>query len=66
MPLMQTISHPTRAYIVNSDGLPGFLLGHEIKDIIKPLKAADEAGKLEHAKKWQVIDLVKVEQELEK
>ena len=29
------------------------------------LKAADEAGKLEHCKKWQILDLKKIEQQLE-
>ena len=47
MPLMQTLSHTTRAYIVNSDGLPGFL----VKDVFEVLKAADASGQLEHCKK---------------
>ena len=25
MPLIQTLSHTTRAYIINADGLPGFI-----------------------------------------
>ena len=48
-PLMQTISHATRAYIVNADGLPGFLVD---VDIIEILKAADESEELEHCEKW--------------
>ena len=45
MPLMQTLSHKTRAYIVNADGLPVFVIS-----IMQHLKAADEAGELEHAR----------------
>ena len=37
MPLMQTLSHSTRAYIINADGLPGFL----VKDVFEVLKVAD-------------------------
>ena len=51
---MQRLSHGTRAFIVNADGLPGFLLDF---DIIKHLKEADAAGQLEDARKWQIIDL---------
>ena len=58
IPLLQTLSHSTRAYIVNSDGLPGFLIRF---DISEHLKAADEDGQLEHARKRQVIDLNKIE-----
>ena len=54
MPLMQTLSHATRAFIVNANGLPGFVVQF---DIVKHLKEEDKAGKLENAKKWQVIDL---------
>ena len=48
-PLMQTLSHATRAFIVNANGLPGFLVSF---DIMKYLKEEDKAGKLENAKKW--------------
>ena len=58
---MQTLSHGTRAYIVNAGGLPGFLSKY---DIIAHLKTADQAGQLEHAKKWQVIDMGQVEKRL--
>ena len=54
MPLMQTLSQATRAYIVNAGGLSGFLVKY---DIMKHLKAAEQVGQLEHAKKWQVIHL---------
>ena len=49
IPLMQGLSHGTRAYIVNADGLPGFVIPF---DIIRYLKIADEAGQLEHARQW--------------
>ena len=58
IPLMQSISHSTRAYIVNSDGLPNFLI--EAGNIFNYLQSADEAGHLEHARKRQVIDMSKV------
>ena len=62
LPIMQTLSHSTRAYIVNSDGLQGFVIAF---DIINHLKKLDEAGRLEHARKWQVFDLWNVQSELE-
>ena len=54
MPMMQTLSHSTRAYIHNANGLPGFVFA---MDIIKMLKDADIKGELEQAKKWQIVDL---------
>ena len=30
LPAMQTISHATRAYIINADGLPGFVVSYDI------------------------------------
>ena len=59
---MQCLSHGTRAYIINADGLPGFVLKF---DIARHLKQADEAGQLEHARRYQVIDISKVESKLE-
>ena len=50
-----------RAFIVNADGLTGFVLPF---DCIKYLKQADEAGQLEHAGEWQIIDMSKVEMQL--
>ena len=41
MRLMQCLSHGTRAYIINADGLPGFVYKF---DIVQHLKQADEAG----------------------
>ena len=58
---MQKISHSTRAYIANADGLKGFISSC---DIIEHLKEANEAGLLDHAKKYQAIDLNTVEKEL--
>ena len=61
---MQCLSHGTRAYIVNEDGLAGFVLKFDV-DIIPFLKKADKAGQLEHAKKYQLIDLNTLESKLE-
>ena len=58
IPLLQKLSHGTRAFIVNADGLPGFVLPF---DIVKHLKDADQTGQLEHARKWQLIDISTVE-----
>ena len=49
LPLLQTISHRTRAYAVNAKGLPGFVLR---MDIMKILKQADAKGQLESVKEW--------------
>ena len=43
MPLLQKLSHGTRAYIVNADGLPGFLIENSLIEI---LQDADKCGKL--------------------
>ena len=61
IPLLQKISHGTRAFVVNADGLSGFVLPY---DILKHLKEADENGQLEHARQWQIIDISKVERKL--
>ena len=63
MKLMQFLSHGTRAFIVNANGMPGFVLRF---DIISVLRKADDAGRLEHARKYQVIDLNTIESKLEK
>ena len=60
---MQCLSHGTRAYLINANGLPGFLRKF---DIVQHLKEADKAGKLENTRKFQVIDLSTVESKLEK
>ena len=53
MPIMQALSHTSRAYIWNADGLPGFI--NDV-DIVKILKIADKRGELEQIKKWLLID----------
>ena len=52
IPQMQRISHRSRAYIWNSDGLPGFL----ICDISLILQSAKKGGVLAAASKYQNID----------
>ena len=61
MPLMQTISHGSRAYFVNADGLPGFI---NLLDIAKCLEDADVASQLEHAKTFQMINIDNVNEKL--
>ena len=51
---MQTISNATRAYIINADGLRGFLIE---MDILKALREADESKQLENVRRWQEFDL---------
>ena len=58
---MQNLSHATRAYIVNEDGLPGFLTKITM---IQVLEKADKNGDLNFVKKWQVIDLEQIKGEL--
>ena len=58
---MQNLSHSTRAYIINADGLPGFLISFEL---IEFLRDYDSKGMLDIARKWQVIDLDKIQEEL--
>ena len=59
---MQTLSHSTRAFIVNADSLRGFLTAF---NIIKHLESADKAGQLKDARRWQKIDLDTVQKQLE-
>ena len=61
IPMMQTVSHSTRAYIYNENGLNSFIFRF---DIMKVLKAADLRGDLENAREWQEIDLESLEKEL--
>ena len=35
IPLMQVLSHSTRAFIVNANGLPGFVLTFDIRKFLK-------------------------------
>ena len=48
MPLMQILSHSTRAFVVNAKGLSGFVYKFEI---MRFLRIADKRGLLENAKK---------------
>ena len=47
--LMQELSHKTRAYILNAEGLPGFLVK---ADLLELLKMADTRGDIEKVTKW--------------
>ena len=47
--LMQAISHSTRAFVWNADGLQGFI---DRFDIIKLLKRADRDGTLAQVTEW--------------
>ena len=58
LPITQILSHATRAYIVNADGLTAFILKF---DIISVIKAANHKGQLDEQKKWQVIETWKLE-----
>ena len=62
IPSLESLSHSTRAYIINAHGLPGFLIEF---DVMKYLDDADKAGQLEHIRRYQAIDLGKVHGELE-
>ena len=57
---MQVLSHSSRAFIWNADGLRGFLS----RDIINMLKHAEQTGQLEPARKLQEIDIQAVENDL--
>ena len=43
IPILQSLSHSTRAYIINANGLTGFLLS---MNLIQFLQEADQDGKL--------------------
>ena len=51
------MSHGTRAYIVNADGLLGFVYDPKIDRI---LKNSDENGQFSDEKEYQIIDINKV------
>ena len=59
--LMQSLSHSTRAFIQNADGLPGFVCMFKIMEI---LKEADAGGLLDHVKKWQQINFDQLKEEI--
>ena len=52
--ILQRVSHQTRAYIYNANGLPGFL---QEFDIMQILKRAQSLGLLKEITKWQHINL---------
>ena len=60
IPILQRLSHSTRAYIVNADGLPGFFT----LDIFNILKNADEKGQLKYARKSKAFDIIELKDEL--
>ena len=60
-PLMQTLSHGTRAYIINADGLHCFLKDIHFDEFFREL---DETGRLEYIKKWQRLDLKTLKKDL--
>ena len=61
IPILQRLSHSTRAYIVNADGLPGFFT----LDIFNILKNADEKGQLKYARKRKAFEMSELELKLE-
>ena len=50
IPILQKLSHSTRAYIWTANGLVGFL--EPFNDIIPLLEDAEDKGILEEATKW--------------
>ena len=42
--LLQVLSQSTRAYIVNAEGLPGFLVEFNIMEILQKAKAKSQPG----------------------
>ena len=53
---MQFLSHETRAYIWNADGLQGFFKRPE--DIMDMLRNAEKNGVLQEVTKYQEVDLL--------
>ena len=53
-PLMQRLSHSSRAYLINAKGLPGFLVPIDIPKMVTNLH---KKGLLVEATKWHEIDL---------
>ena len=50
--ILQKLSHSTRAYIWNADGLEAFIKSF---DIIAFLKDSEEEGLLEEVTRWQLV-----------
>ena len=57
------MNHETRAFIVNAEGLPGFLVEYSL---MKVLRQAETDGTLEKYTKWQIVDLKIVEENFSK
>ena len=44
------MSHKTRAYIVNADGLKGFLV--KLGKVVQIIKAAEKSGEIDEVLMW--------------
>ena len=69
MPLMQMLSHKTRAYLWNADGLKGFLIKSNMKDLMKldilvALREAQESGDIYEVTKHQDVKIDPLMKEL--
>ena len=69
MPLMQMLSHKTRAYLWNADGLKGFLIKMHMKDLMKldilvALREAQESGDIYEVTKHQEVKIDSLMKEL--
>ena len=60
IPMMQQISHRSRAYIWNSNGLQGFLVG----DILQILRYEKKQGNLAAFLKYQYINFEGIDERL--
>ena len=63
LPLLQTLSHKSRAFIFKANGLPGFV---EQFNPINSLRLARANGEIDWILKWQFIRLTDLEQQLNK
>ena len=63
LPLLQTLSHKSRAFIWKANGLPGFV---EQFNVINALREAKQSGKLDWILKWQMINFNDLEKILNK
>ena len=48
--ILQKLSHKTRAYIVNADGLKGFLV--KLGKVLQIIKAAEKSGEIDEVLMW--------------
>ena len=63
MPILQQMSHKTRAYAFNADGFKGFLLR---LDPIRFFRRSDVKGLMNEVTQYQVVDLPMLKIELDK